>query len=245
MKQKKIKKFQFRNEKGQLYWLTQRQIINRVKKGEILSSTKKSNVDLISFYEHYSPSLEITENFESKKRKGKKVISKTIKETVTQAINEVKQEEEKEKKKTIKRGKKRELLKEDISNTPCNSVPSRFADSDAFMADLIVEGKIKRKPDATYTLTRLDGTFFETKNKIEFINEYNSEVDILYDVVDLILDSPDKNKISSPQFFTSGYFFLIYNFVIVGCYMNFKETEIKGCPSELFKIYYGLYVQNE
>lgn len=243
-KKRKIKKYQFRGEGGRFIYLTKRQIVNRVKKSEFLQPTKNNKLDLTEYYEAYGNFSENIPEFTDHKKTKKQKKTETIKSTVKEAIESIDKKGKQKEKEITKRGKKRNLVKEDVSNTPCNSVPSRFADSESYAKDLIAEGKIKRFPDATYEMIRLNGEKLITKNKIEFINEYNSEVQILYDVIDLISDSEDKNKISSPQFFTSGYFFLQYGFVIVGAFINFRETEIRGCPTDLFKIYYNLYVQN-
>lgn len=244
MKKNKTKKFQFKGADGKFIWLSKRQIINRVKKNEFLHPTKRNELDITAYYEVYSDNIEPVD-FVTEKKKGKrKEKDLSIKATLTEALKDVEEKEKKIKKEITKRGKKRELIREPLDNIPCSSVPAKFADSDAWANDLIAEGKIKRYPDCEFKLVRLNGQTYETKNRIDFINEYNSEVSKLYDVVDLILDSKDKHKVSSPQFFTHGYFFLQYNFVIVGGFVDFKKTEIKGCPMDLFNAYYLLYVQD-
>lgn len=241
---KKKPKIQIRLNGGNAEWLTQRQIINRIKKGFDVNTTKRSaNYDVIPLIEKYTPNIEPTEVQFEERKGGKTKKPQKLKATISEALETVKEKEKKNQKEYF-RGRKRELIKESILNIPVSSVTSRFADSDGQFNRLVEKGKLKVYPPSEFKIIDLDGKIFETKNRLDFVNFFMDQTEILYNVVTLILENDeDKHKISSPQFFVDGYFLLQYNFIIVGALADFTKIDIKGMHVELFKIYYELYKQ--
>lgn len=233
-------KIQIRVNDGKAEYLTQRQIINRIKKGfEVVPTKRKTpkDFDLFNLVEKYTPNIQ-SQNVDFKERKGGKYKKpQSISSTINEALETVK-EAEKRNKINYFRGRKREFIKESILNIPVSSVLSRFADSDAEFARLVERGKLKKYPKSEYKIISLDGEVFETNNRIDFANYFMQMTDTLYNVVELILDSEDKNKVSSPQFFVDGFFLLQYEFVIVGALADFTKIDIKGMHVELFRQYY-------
>jgi hypothetical protein len=232
---KRLPKFKFHNDEGRFYWLTSRQINNKLKKGFELTPTAQSVGIFEEKREKYSAEFLAETTFKKQvKAKGPKKTEK-IKSTIADAIEGVEKKG---------RGRQTEFRKRDLSVIPLQVIPNLFADSEAQFNKLKSQGKILKYPSEKYKIIRVDKTVFETTNRIDFINELNNLVTELYDVIDLIAESEDANKISSPQFFAQGDAFLIKGGIISGMVLDLSKTELRGVPTELFSEYYSYYVKN-